>query len=131
MAEYLRIDHRWIDGTLVGGTTFEFYVQHAAAAIEAGMCDVLLVTYGSDMLSGWVGPWARADHVRSPPRVAGPSSSRCSWGNVLAGGYAMAARRHMHEFGTTSEQLAEIAVGVREYAGLNPSAPVSGPDHRR
>ena len=51
MAEYLRINHRWIDGTSVGGSTFEFYVQHAAAAIEAGMCDVVLVTYGSDMLS--------------------------------------------------------------------------------
>ena len=51
MAEYLRINHRWLDGTSVGGSTFEFYVQHAAAAIEAGMCDVVLVTYGSDMLS--------------------------------------------------------------------------------
>ena len=44
------------------------------------------------------------------------------YGNSLVGGYALVARRHMHEFGTTSEQLAEIAVGVREYAGLNPNA---------
>ena len=44
------------------------------------------------------------------------------YGNSLVGSYALVARRHMHEFGTTSEQLAEIAVGVREYAGLNPDA---------
>ena len=120
MAEYLRINHRWIDGTSVGGSTFEFYVQHAAAAIETGMCDVVLVTYGSDMLSR-MGRTARHQHIRGRLRPgAGPSQFECSWGNVLAGGYAMAARRHMHEYGTTPEQLAEIAVGVREYAGLNP-----------
>jgi hypothetical protein len=54
--------------------------------------------------------------------VAGPSQFEAPYGNSLVGAYAMVARRHMHEFGTTSEQLAEIAVGVREYAGLNPHA---------
>ena len=127
MAEYLRINHRWIDGTMVGGSTFEFYVQHAAAAIGAGMCDVVLVTYGSDMLSRMGRTLGTSTFSSASARVAGPSQFECSWGNVLAGGYAMAAQRHMHEFGTTPEQLAEIAVGVREFAGLNPHAQYRDP----
>ena len=51
MAEYLGIDHRWIDGTMTGGSSFEFHVQHAAAAIRQGYCDTVLITYGSDQLS--------------------------------------------------------------------------------
>jgi acetyl-CoA acetyltransferase len=127
MAEYLRINHRWLDGTSVGGSTFEFYVQHAAAAIEAGMCDVVLVTYGSDMLSRMGRMLGTSTFAGGSTRVGGPSQFECSWGNVLAGAYAMAARRHMYEFGTTPEQLAEIAVGVREYAGLNPLAQYKDP----
>jgi acetyl-CoA acetyltransferase len=127
MAEYLRIDHRWLDGTMVGGGTFEFFVQHAAAAIEAGMSDVIAVTYGSDMLSRMGRVLGTSTMSSASRRVGGPSQFECSWGNVLAGAYAMAARRHMYEFGTTPEQLAEIAVGVREYAGLNPSAQYRDP----
>jgi acetyl-CoA acetyltransferase len=127
MAEYLRIDHRWLDGTSIGGGTFEFYVQHAAAAIETGMSDVVLVTYGSDMLSRMGRVLGTSTMAGASARVAGPSQFECSWGNVLAGSYAMAARRHMHEYGTTAEQLAEIAVGVREYAGLNPFAQYRDP----
>ena len=52
------------------------------------------------------------------------------YGNSLVGAMRMVARRHMHEFGTTSEQLAEIAVGVREYAGPEPERDVPRPDHR-
>ena len=55
-------------------------------------------------------------------RVGGPPQYEAPYGLPLIGAYAMAAQRHMHEYGTTSEQLAEIAVGVREYAGLNPNA---------
>src|SRR5687768_14708939 len=51
MAEYLGIDHRYIDGTMVGGSTFEFYVQHAAAALRTGQCETVLITYGSNLLS--------------------------------------------------------------------------------
>ena len=127
MAEYLRINHRWIDGTSVGGSTFEFYVQHAASAIETGLCDVVLVTYGSDMLSRVGRMLGTSTFSSGATRVQGPSAYESSWGNVLAGGYAMAARRHMHEYGTTSEQLAEIAVGVREFAGLNPFAQYRDP----
>src|SRR6202030_1233963 len=122
MAEYLRIKHRYIDGTSVGGSSFEFHVQHAAAAIEAGLCEVVLVTYGSDLLSRAGRMLGTSTFSSGGTRVQGAAQYENCWGNVLAGGYAMAARRHMHEYGTTPEQLAQIAVGVREFAGLNPNA---------
>jgi acetyl-CoA acetyltransferase len=122
MAEYLRIDHRYIDGTMTGGSSFEFHVQHLAAAIREGLCDTAIVTYGSDQLSRMGRQLGTGGFQRPGQRVAGPIQYEAPYGNSLVGAYAMHAARHMHEFGTTSEQLAEIAVGVREYAMLNPHA---------
>jgi len=122
MAEYLGIRHRYIDGTMVGGSSFEFHVQHAAAAIREGLCDTVLVTYGSDYLSRMGRSLGTGGFGGSGRRVAGPPQFEAPYGNSLVGSYALVARRHMHEYGTTSEQLAEIAVGVREYAALNPNA---------
>jgi acetyl-CoA acetyltransferase len=123
MAEYLGIDHRWIDGTMTGGSSFEFHVQHAAAAIRDGQCHTVLITYGSDQLTR-TGRTLGTGSFRGGGgrRVPGPLQFEVPYGNSLVGAYAMVAQRHMHEYGTTSEQLAEIAVGVREYAGLNPDA---------
>lgn len=122
MAEYLQIDHRWIDSTMTGGSVFEFYVQHAMAAIRDGHCDTILVTYGSDLLSKQGRMLGTKGFQDAGERVPGPLQYESPYGNVLVGAYAMAARRHMHEFGTTSEQLAEIAVAVRSHAQLNPGA---------
>jgi acetyl-CoA acetyltransferase len=122
MAEYLGIRHRYIDGTMTGGSSFEFHVQHAAAAIREGLCDTVLVTYGSDFLSRMGRTLGTGGMFRGSREIPGPMQFEAPYGNSLVGSYALAARRHMHEFGTTSEQLAEIAVGVREYAGLNPHA---------
>lgn len=122
MAEYLRIDHRWIDGTTTGGSVFEFYVQHAAAAIRDGRCDTVLITYGSELLSKQGRMLGTRGFQQEGERVPGPLQFEAPYGNVLVGAYAMAAQRHMHEYGTTSEQLAEIAVAVRSHAGLNPNA---------
>ena len=122
MAEYLGIQHRFIDGSMTGGASFEFYVQHAAAAIREGLCDTILITYGSDMVSrqgrtlGTKGWYAKRQAVKGPLQFEAP------YGNTLVGAYAMVARRHMHEYGTTPEQLAEIAVAVRHHASLNPNA---------
>ena len=122
MAEYLRIDHRYIDGTMTGGSSFEFHVQHLAAAIREGLCDVALITYGSDQLSRMGRKLGTGGFQRPGSRVAGPIQYEAPYGNSLVGAYAMHAARHMHEFGTTPAQLAEIAVGVREFATLNPHA---------
>jgi acetyl-CoA acetyltransferase len=121
MAEYLGIDHRYIDGTMTGGSSFEFHVQHAAAAIRDGLCDTVLVSYGSDFLSRR-GRTLGTGGFRGLGKVTGADLYAAPYGLPIVGGYAMVAQRHMHEFGTTSEQLAEIAVGVREFAGLNPNA---------
>ena len=51
MAEYFRIRHRFVDGTMVGGSSFEFFLSHGKAAIEQGLCDTILCTYGSNQLS--------------------------------------------------------------------------------
>src|SRR5213080_3271823 len=122
LAEYFRIDHKYIDGTMTGGSSFEFHVQHGAAAIREGLCDTILVTYGSDQLSRMGRMLGTGGFARGTQKVGGPQAYEAPYGNSLVGAYAMAAQRHMHEFGTTSEQLAEIAVGVRELAGLNPDA---------
>ena len=122
MAEYLGIDYRWLDGTMVGGSSFEYMVQHAAAAVREGHCDTVLITYGSDLVSRAGRMLGSKGHFGPGARVAGPAQFEAPYGNVLIGAYAMAARRHMHEYGTTSEQLAEIAVAARGHAALNPHA---------
>jgi acetyl-CoA acetyltransferase len=127
MAEYLRIDHTYIDGTMTGGSSFEFHVQHGAAAIRQGLCDTILVTYGSDQLSRMGRMLGTGGFTRERQKVAGPSQFEAPYGCSLVGAYAMAATRHMHEYGTTPEQLAEIAVGVREFATLNPNAMYRNP----
>jgi acetyl-CoA acetyltransferase len=122
LAEYLRIDHRYIDSTMTGGSSFEFHVQHGAAAIREGLCDTILITYGSDQLSRMGRMLGTGGFTRGRQKLVGPMRYEAPYGNSLVGAYAMAAQRHMHEYGTTSEQLAEIAVGVREFAALNPNA---------
>jgi acetyl-CoA acetyltransferase len=121
MAEYLGIDHRYVDGTMTGGSSFEFHVQHAAAAIRDGCCDTVLVSYGSDYLSRR-GRTLGTGGFRSFARVTGAEMYAAPYGLPVVGAYALVAQRHRHEFGTRPEQLAEIAVGVREFAGLNPRA---------
>jgi len=119
IAEYLGLRPTWVDGTGVGGSAWEFMVEHATAAIEAGQAEVVVLAYGST---------ARAD-LKAKRRSAnlsfgtrGPVQFDAPFGHTLIAKYAMAARRHMHEFGTTIEQLAEIAVSARHNAALNPDA---------
>src|SRR5690606_8590614 len=116
LSEYLGVVPRFIDSTNIGGSAFEAHVGHAAMAIERGVCEVALITYGSTQKSD-----------RSRTLGGRPASLTMQfetpWGMPTPiGGYAMAAMRHMHEFGTTSEQLAEVAVAARAWAGLNPAA---------
>jgi acetyl-CoA acetyltransferase len=122
MAEYLGIDHRFIGSTMTGGSSFEFYVQHAAAALREGLCETVLVTYGSNFLSARGRTLGTGGFGGGGGRVSGADMFQAPYGLPLVGAYALVARRHMHEYGTKPEHLAEIAVGVREFAGLNPNA---------
>ncbi|MCW2912399.1 MAG: putative thiolase [Actinomycetia bacterium] len=124
VAEYLGLRPRWIDSTAVGGASWEVMVAHAADAIAAGHADVVLLTYGST---------ARSD-LRRGLRTAslnwgsrGPLQWEAPYGHTLIAKYAMAARRHMYEFGTTIEQLAEVAVSARANAADNPEAAYRDP----
>jgi acetyl-CoA acetyltransferase len=116
LGEYLGIVPRFVDSTNIGGSAFEAHVGHATMAIERGACEVALITYGSTQKSD-----------RSRTLGGRPASLTMQfetpWGMPAPiGGYAMAAMRHMHEYGTTSEQLAEVAVAARAWAALNPAA---------
>jgi acetyl-CoA acetyltransferase len=121
LSEYLGITPRFVDGTNIGGSAFDAHVAHAATAIEAGRCEVALITYGSLQRS------EASRNLAGRPSVL-TMQYETPWGMPTpVGGYAMAAMRHMHEFGTTSEHLAEIAVATRKWAALNPGATMRGP----
>src|SRR3954451_8477317 len=121
LAEYLGIHPTFTDSTNTGGSSFEVHAEHAAAAINAGLCDVVVSVYAST---------PRSDRKRgvgwTRPNMPGPNPMlewELPYGLRLPmGPYAMAASRHMADFGTTSEQLAQIAVSTREWAALNPRA---------
>jgi acetyl-CoA acetyltransferase len=122
LSEYLNIKPRYIDGTNIGGSSFVSHVAHAGAAIHAGLCEVALIVYGST---------AASDAMAIGTGTAGgrdPSAAFVSpYGMTLVSSYAMVAQRHMHQYGTTSEQLADIAVSTRHHASLNPNAKMRQP----
>jgi acetyl-CoA acetyltransferase len=122
VAEYLGLHPIFFDETNAGGASFEVLVEHAAYAVEAGAADVVLVTYGSVQLSQMgrrLGTGGGGGGANAAP---GPAIHDALWGNTLVGNYAMAARRHMHEYKTTPEQLAAVAVTMRAHAAANPNA---------
>jgi acetyl-CoA acetyltransferase len=113
LCEYLGLRPRYLDSTQVGGSSFMAHVKHAQAAIESGMCEVALIAYGSTQrsVSRAVASSREPLPYEDPYRPMMPPSA-----------YAMAASRHMYQYGTTREQLAEIAVAARKWALLNPKA---------
>ncbi len=119
IAEYFALKPKVIDTTGVGGSSYEFHAAHARRDIAAGKAKVALLTYGSTAHSN-----ARAIGVGG--RGGGamhPADNMDSFaGMTLVANYAMVAHRHMHEYGTTSEQLAEIPVATRLHAMRNPDA---------
>ncbi|MBX6378225.1 MAG: thiolase, partial [Clostridia bacterium] len=113
LSEYLQLRPRYTDTTSIGGSTFVTHLEHAAAAIGAGLCETVLIAYGSTQLS-------RTGGLATPVQ---PFPFEHPYGLVRPiAAYAMAAQRHMALYGTTSEQLAEIAVATRQWAALNPKA---------
>ena len=117
IAEYLGIQPRHIDTTETGGSSYIVHVNHAAQAIAAGKCKVALITLAGKPRTGGAQP-GRAPLAIQPPDAPFEAPFKPSVLNI----YAMCARRHMHEFGTTSEQLAWIKVAASEHAQHNPHA---------
>ena len=114
VAEYFGIQPRVTDNTRVGGSSFQIQAMWAALALDAGLCDVALIMYGSNQRSlagGLVGSGGLPITYEHRYKPLNPPSS-----------YAMAAARHMHQYGTTRRDLAEVAVAARRWAQLNPDA---------
>lgn len=114
--EYMGIRPRYSDSGVIGGSSFLSYVFHAAGAIDAGLCDTALIVYGST---------PRADGHRRQPLTGSPERPNYEAPykpRHPVSGYALATARHMHQYGTTREQLAEVAVAARAWAQLNPAA---------
>jgi acetyl-CoA C-acetyltransferase len=115
MADYMGLKLTQTDSTETGGSSYVVHVGHAAEAIAAGKCQVALIT-----LAG-LPRQASANLVMSAGAAPGDSFETV-YGTSVHGMYALAARRHMHEFGTTSEQLAEIKVAAAHHAQYNENA---------
>jgi len=128
LAEYLGVTPHWLESTSVGGSSFEFQTLHAYRAIQAGDVDTVAIVYGNNQLSAFgrtLGTGGGGGRGRGQMPLS--MSYEFPTGITLVGSYAMAAQRHMYEYGTTPEQLASIAVQTREHAGRNPHAMYSDP----
>jgi acetyl-CoA C-acetyltransferase len=116
MADYLGLNVRYMDSSDMGGSVYLSHVGHAAAAIAAGKCDVALVTLGGR---------PRTTKLRAPGQLMGAPPEAAFepvFGMNVSAVYALAAARHMHLYGTTGEQLAEIKVAASTHAQHNENA---------
>ena len=112
ICEYLGIQPKYADSTSVGGASFEFHLGHAAAAIQARLCKVAVILYGSTQRS-------KQDKYIFQIRNDLGYQYEAPYGlPTPVGAYALAASRHFAEYGTTSEQLADLAVSTRAWAAL-------------
>lgn len=118
LAEYLGIRSAYSMTCSNGGATSCAMVAHAAAAVHAGLCTNVLIVTADKLLTGVTRDRAVALMAES----AGHPQYERPYGPTIPSMYALAANRHMHEFGTTETQLAEVAVVHRRHASLNPNA---------
>ena len=119
LVDYMGLKVRHMDTTETGGSSYVIHVAHAAEAIAAGKCSVALITLaGRPRAEGMATGTAPRNYGSAAPDV----QFEYPWGPTVVNMYAMAAQRHMHEFGTTSAQLAWIKVAASHHAQHNPHA---------
>src|SRR5437870_5081999 len=119
MSDYLGLNHlSYLDSTMVGGSSPVYQIGHAAAAIAMGKCNVALVTLANR---------PRSEQAPRSVNTSPEASFELVYGTSTIGMYALAAQRHMYEFGTTSEQLAWVKVAFSEHAQYNPRALLQKP----
>jgi acetyl-CoA acetyltransferase len=111
---------RYADTVDAAAAGHSAHIVHAALAVASGLADVVAVIGGSGRAGG-----SRQASVLQ--MAASHGEYDASWGSIVPSWFAMVAQRHMHEYGTTPEQLAQIAVGTRAWASLNESAIMRGP----
>ncbi|MBI5276503.1 MAG: thiolase [Burkholderiales bacterium] len=117
--EYLGLNPRYVDATMIGGSSFIAHLLPAMQAIRSGQCRAVLVCYGSVQRTSTFG---RKEIVGLRPFLDPQPYEHPYQPMLPPSAYALAASRHMHEFGTTREQLADVAVAARAWAQLNPEA---------
>lgn len=121
-SEYIQVFPKFCMTLNAGGATTLTAVLRAASAIVTGVCDTVLITHGDNPRTGMSG----AETVAKMTTTMNPQFE-LPYGVPLTNGYAMAGRAHMHEYGTTSEHFAQIAVSARYHASLNPAAEMRQP----
>ncbi|MCB0219976.1 MAG: thiolase [Chrysiogenetes bacterium] len=125
LAEHLGIQPRYTDTTMTGGSSFEVMVEHAALAITCGLCEVAIIVYAATpRAKGGGRKYAAMMQAMMEPGNPPPMAEwELPYGLLSpSGAYALAASRHMHVYGTTPEQLAQIAVSTRQWASMNKNA---------
>jgi acetyl-CoA acetyltransferase len=122
VGEYLGIQPRYADSSDLGGAAFVAFLGHAWAAIQTGRCEVALIVYASRQ---------RSRRSRRPnrwnDRATSPQFEQPYGAPAPLGQFGLLASRHMYEYGTTREQLAQVAVTARQWAGRNPTAWATDP----
>ncbi len=123
LAHYLGITPKWVDATSVGGCSFMLHVRHAASAINEGLCDTVIVTHGESGRSGvGRGGFGGGGGGTLPGQFEGP------WGGMgPTTNFTLPVLRYLKDTGTTLEQVANVAVIQREWAGENPRASYRDP----
>lgn len=122
IAEYLQIFPRYCMAIGAGGATAFSILQHAASAIVTGVCDTILISMADSLRSG-----LSRDQAMLIQSSTGHAQFESPYGPTVPAYYALIAQAHMHEYGTTEEQLAGIAVACRNHAVLNPAAQMREP----
>ena len=117
--EHLGIKPTFVDSTMLGGSSFVAHLMPAIQALESGQCNAVLVCYGSTQRTSTI---SRAE-IGNARRKLDPQPYEAPYNplNPLSS-YALVAARHMHQYGTRREHLAEVAVAARKWAQLNPEA---------
>lgn len=116
-AEQLGICPRWSDSDSVGGSSFMNHVMNAAAAMHAGLCENVLIVYGSNARSS-----------RDLNGLVETPDSEEPWEPLVPlSGYALAASRYLHDYGLTREALGHVHISARKWAQLNPDAALKDP----
>lgn len=128
-AEFLGIAPRFVESTMTGGSSFEIHLEHATAAVAAGTAECVLVVFAQTPRADRTAAkrtGRKVEFQRRPPMfgLSDPFGEfEVPYGlQGPVGSYALAASRHMSQYGTTAEQLAKIAVDARRWAALNPRA---------
>jgi acetyl-CoA acetyltransferase len=122
LCEYLGLKPGVCASMTLGGATGAILLTHAAMAIATGQAKTVLVCVGENRATG-----ISRDQAVAALAAVGHPAFEAPYGPLIPGFYAMIARRHMHEFGTTREQMAAVAVQARRHASLHPNAHMKTP----